>query len=327
MKMKQFLITAFTLLIASIYVSEAQETQKVFRIGYFTGTSLAVATARTEAFRQGLRDLGYVEGKNIIIEWRSWEGKQERQRPFATDLVNQKVDVIVAVGAGDVRVAKEMTSTIPIVMVTPPDPVGSGLVASLERPGGNVTGMATPRGQISRIQLEALKEILPKLSRVAVFMSPSPNTMQIKNGLELAAGTLGVKLQYLEIQALKDFDSAFQSAVKDKADGVVMLVSGPLLNPNRAEVAALAVKHRMPVTYSVSEDVEAGGLMSYGVNGPYLYRRAAAYVDKILKGAKPADLPVEQATKFDLVINLKAAQQIGVVIPDALLKRADKVIK
>jgi ABC-type uncharacterized transport system substrate-binding protein len=320
-------LTLGAMLLALGVSIEAQQPAKVPRIGYFTGTFLSVASARTEAFLQGLRDLGYVEGKNIIIEWRSWEGKQERQRPFAADLVNLKVDVIVAVGGGDARVAREATATIPIVMVTPGDPVGSGFVASLARPGGNITGMATPRAQLSGKQLEALKEILPKLSRVAVFASPGQEVVQIQKGVEAAAGTLGVKLQRLEIQSLKDIESAFQTSVKEKAEGVVMLVSGPLLNPNRAEVAALAVKHRMPVTYPGSEDVEAGGLMSYGVNGPDLYRRTANFVDKILKGAKPADLPVEQATKFDLVINLKAAQQIGVNVPEAVLKRAAKVIK
>jgi putative ABC transport system substrate-binding protein len=327
MNTKIFGLALSAMFLALCASSEAQQPAKVPRIGYFTGTSLSVASARTEAFLQGLRDLGYVEGKNIIIDWRSWEGKQDRQRPFAADLVNQKVDVIVAVGAGDVRVAKEATSTIPIVMVTPGDPVGSDFVASLERPGGNITGMATPRAQLSGKQLEALKEILPKLSRVAVFASPSQEVARIQKGVEAAAGTLGVKLQRLEIQNLKDIESAFQTSVKEKAEGVVMLVSGPVLNPNRGEVAAFAVKHRMPTAYPGAEDVEAGGLMSYGVNGPDLYRRAAGFVDKILKGAKPADLPVEQAQKFDLVINLKAAQQIGLNIPEAMLKRADKVLK
>jgi putative ABC transport system substrate-binding protein len=187
--------------------------------------------------------------------------------------------------------------------------------------------MATPRAQLSGKQLEALKEILPKLSRVAVFASPGQQVVQLEKGVEAAAGKLGVKVQRLEIKNLKDIESAFQTSVKEKAEGVVMLVSGPLLNPNRKEVAALAAKNRMPTTYPGAEDVEAGGLMSYGVNGPDLYRRAAGFVDKILKGAKPADLPVEQAQKFDLVINLKAAQQIGLNIPEAVLKRADKVIK
>jgi putative ABC transport system substrate-binding protein len=327
MNKKLFGLTLSAALLALCVSAEAQQPGKVPRIGYFTGTSVSVASARTEAFLQGLRDLGYVEGKNIVIDWRSWEGKQDRQRPFAADLVNQKVDVIVAVGAGDVRVAREATATIPIVMVTPGDPVGSGFVASLERPGGNITGMATPRAQLSGKQLEALQEILPKLSRVAVFASPGQEVMQIQKGVEAAAGTLGVKVQRLEIQSLKDIESAFQTSVKEKAEGVVMLVSGPLLNPNRAEVAALAVKHRMPTTYPSLENVEAGGLLSYGVNGPDLYRRAATFVDKILKGAKPADLPVEHAAKFDLAINLKTAQQIGINIPEAMLKRADKVIK
>jgi putative ABC transport system substrate-binding protein len=327
MNRKVFGLAFSAMLLALCVCADAQQPAKMPRIGYLTGTSLSVASARTDAFRQGLRDAGYIEGKNIVIEWRSWEGKPDRQRPFAADLVKQKVDVIVAVGAGDVRVAREATSTIPIVMVTPGDPVGSGFVASLERPGGNITGMASPRAQLSGKQLEALKEILPKLSRIAVFASPGQQVVQIQKGVESAAGKLGVKVQRHEIKNLKDIESAFQTSVKEKAEGVVMLVSGPLLNPNRKEVAALAVKNRMPTTYPGSEDVEAGGLMSYGVNGPDLYRRAATFVDKILRGAKPADLPVEQAQKFDLVINLKAAQQIGLNVPEAMLKRADKVIK
>jgi putative ABC transport system substrate-binding protein len=327
MNRKVFGLVFSAMLLALCVCADAQQPAKMPRIGYLTGTSLSVASARTDAFRQGLRDAGYIEGKNIVIEWRSWEGKPDRQRPFAADLVKQKVDVIVAVGAGDVRVAREATSTIPIVMVTPGDPVGSGFVASLERPGGNITGMASPRAQLSGKQLEALKEILPKLSRIAVFASPGQQVVQIQKGVESAAGKLGVKVQRHEIKNLKDIESAFQTSVKEKAEGVVMLVSGPLLNPNRKEVAALAVKNRMPTTYPGSEDVEAGGLMSYGVNGPDLYRRAATFVDKILRGAKPADLPVEQAQKFDLVINLKAAQQIGLNVPEAMLKRADKVIK
>jgi putative ABC transport system substrate-binding protein len=281
-----------------------------------------------ELFRQGLRELGYVEGKNIVIEWRSGEGSRDRQRALAAELTRLKVDVIVAAGGGDISAAKEATATIPIVMVLGGDPVGSGFVASLARPGGNVTGLAILRPELSGKRLELLKEIVPKLSRVAVFAnSTAQDYPQIQKELDLAAGALGVKLQYLDIRSPKDFETAFQAAVKERADAVLVRMSGPILSPHRTQVAALAVKSRLPVVYERAGEVEAGGLMSYGVSIPDLYRRAATYVDKILKGAKPVDLPVEQPTKFDFVINLKAAKQIGLTIPPNVLVRADRVIK
>jgi putative ABC transport system substrate-binding protein len=242
--------------------------------------------------------------------------------------VRLKVDVIVTVGSGDTRAAKEATATIPIVMIQAGDPVGSGFVASLARPGGNITGLANFRPELSGKRLELLKEIVPKLSRVAIFLGPtSADYVQVLKELDLAAGPLGMKLQHLDIRSPKDFEIAFQTAAKGRADAVLVRVPGPIISPHRTEVAVLASKHRLPVIYDRKEEVEAGGLMSYGVSVADLHRRAATYVDKILKGAKPADLPVEQPTKFELVINLKTAKQIGLTIPPNVLARADRVIK
>jgi putative tryptophan/tyrosine transport system substrate-binding protein len=307
--------------------AQSQQPTKVTRIGYLVGPSSA-STARYEAFRQGLRELGYVEGKNIVIEWPSSEGNRDRQRALVAELVGLKVDVIVAVGAGDVRIAKDATATIPIVMVQGGDPVGSGFVASLARPGGNITGLATLRPELSGKRLELLTEIVPKLSRVALFASSaSPDHAQVLKEAELAAGALGVKLQSLDIRSPKDFETSFQAALKGRAEAVLVRVRGPILSPNRTQFTEHAVKSRLPAIYEGVEEVEAGGLMSYGVSFPDLYRRAAVYVDKILKGRKPAELPVEQPTKFELIINLKAAKQIGLTIPPNVLARADKVIK
>jgi len=314
-------------LLAVAVIAEAQQPKKIPRIG-FLGDSASTNPARNEAFRQGLRDLGYVEGKNIVIEWRFWEGKQERQRALAAELARLKVDVIVAVGSGDIRSAKEASATIPIVMISGGDAVGSGLVASLASPGGNVTGLATLRPELSGKRLELLKEIVPRLSRVAVFTSPgSGDHAQILKELNLAAGPLGVQLQYLDIRSPKDFESAFRDAAKGRAEAVLVRVSGSILFAHRTKVLQLAVKGRLPVIYESAEEAEAGGLMSYGLNTNDSYRRAATYVDKILKGAKPADLPVEQPRKFEFVINLKTAKQIGLTIPPNVLARADKVIK
>jgi putative ABC transport system substrate-binding protein len=309
-------------------VAQAQQPTRVPRAGFLTGDSPTTSSARFEAFRHGLRELGYVEGKTIVIEWRFWQGKQDNQRALATELARLKVDVIVAVGTGDIRAAKEASSTIPIVMVSGGDAVGSGLVASLARPGGNITGLATLRPELSGKRLELLKEIVPGLGRVAVFVSSnSSDHTQLLKELDLAAGAFGVKLQPLDIQSPKDFESAFRDAAKGRAEAVLVRVPGPILSPYRTKVAQLAAKIRLPVIYESAVEVEAGGLMSYGLNTNDLYRRAAAYVDKILKGRKPADLPVEQPTKFEFIINLKAAKQIGLTIPPNVLARADKVIR
>ena len=314
-------------LLAVAVIADAQQPKKVPRIGYLTNAPLS-ANELAEAFQQGLRQLGYVEGNNIFIEWRSGEGSRERQRAIAAEFVRLKVDVVVAVGSGDIRAAKEATATIPIVMVQGGDAVGSGFVASLARPGGNVTGLATLRPELSGKRLELLKEIVPKLSRVAVFASSrSSDYALVLKEVELAASVFRVKVQSLDILSPKDFESTFRSAAKEGADAVLFRLPGQFLTPHRTEVAALAVKSRLPAIYERAAEVEAGGLMSYGMDFNDLYRRAATYVDKILKGTKPGDIPVEQPTKFDFIINLKAAKQIGLTIPPNVLARADRVIK
>jgi putative tryptophan/tyrosine transport system substrate-binding protein len=308
-------------------VAEAQQTKKIPRIGFLAPVFPSTISDRVEAFRQGLRELGYVEGKNIVIEWRYAEGKADRLPGLAAELVRLKVDVIVTSGPAATRAAKEATSTIPIVMAQDPDPIGNGFVASLARPGGNITGLATLAPEISGKQLELLKETVPKLSSVAVLgTSTRPGNTQALKETELAAGALKVKLQYLDVLDPKDIETAFRAASKGRAEAVLVF-GGPVLNSHRKQIADLAVKNRLPAIYSGREFVDAGGLMYYGASVTDMYRRAATYADKILKGAKPADLPVEQPTKFELVINLKAAQQIGVTIPSNVLARADKVIK
>src|SRR5262245_19862353 len=280
--------------------AQAQQAKKIPRIGWLSGTPLSGIPERTEAFRQGLRELGYIEGKNIVIEWRSYGANRDRRAALATELVRLKVDVIVAASRGATRGAKEATATIPIVMAQTDDPVADGFVASVARPGGNVTGLSTLSPEISRKRMELLKEIIPKLSRVAVFgTSTSPGNAQELKESEIAAGALGVKLQNLDILSPKDIEPAFRAAVEGRADAVLMNVTGSILIPQRKEIAALAVKSRLPAIYGRAEHAEAGGLVSYGVSLPDLDRRAAVYVDKILKGAKPADLPVEQPKKFE----------------------------
>jgi ABC-type uncharacterized transport system substrate-binding protein len=325
---KIFVWLLITSLLTTLSPAAAQQPTKVPRIGFLTGSSLSTTSARIAAFRQGLRDLGYVEGKNIVIDWRFWEGKQDRQRAFAAELARLKVDVIVAVGAGDIRAAKEATATIPIVMISGGDAVGSGLITSLARPGGNVTGLATLRPELSGKRLELLKEVVPGLSRVAVFASSGRGDYtQILKEIDRAAGLLGVKLQSFDIRSPKDFESAFQEAAKRRAEAILVQVPGPILSPRRKAVVESAMKSRLPAIYESGDEVEAGGLMSYGLNTNESYRRAATFVDKILKGAKPADLPVEQPKKFELIINLKTAKQTGLTIPPNVLVRADRVIR
>src|SRR6266542_4957229 len=308
-------------------IAEAQQPAKITPIGYLDAVSLSVNAARVEAFRQGLRKLGYVEGKNIFIEWRSADGKLDRLPALAAELVHLKVDIIVTGGRSATRAAKEATTTIPIVMTQDSDPVANGFVASLARPGGNITGLSTLRPELSGKQLELLKEIFPKLSRVAVLgTSTYPGNAQALREVELAAGAFGVKLQYLDVRDLKNIETAFRAASKGRADAILVL-SSAVLNSHRIEIADLAVKNRLLAVYGQPQYVEDGGLLSYAPSFTDLCRRAATYVDKILKGAKPADLPVEQPKKFELIINLKAAKQIGVTIPPNVLARADKVIK
>jgi putative ABC transport system substrate-binding protein len=314
------------ILLAITVMAEAQQPKKVPRIGYLTATSLSAVADRTEAFRDGLRELGYVEGKNIVIEWRSAEGNSDRQRALAAELVRLKVDLIVSGGSSSTRFAKEATNAIPIVMAQDTDPVGNGFVASLARPGGNVTGLSTLSPEISGKRLELLKEIVPKLSRVAVLGTSSTATALSLKEVEPAAGALGVKLQFLDVLGPKDIETAFRSANKGRADAILALNS-PIFNSHRKQIVDLAAKNRLPAIYPFPEYVESGGFTSYSVSYIDLYRRAATYVDKILKGTKPADLPVEQPTKFEFVINLKAAKQIGLTIPPNVLVRADKVIR
>jgi putative tryptophan/tyrosine transport system substrate-binding protein len=308
-------------------MAHAQQPAKVPRIGFLIATSQSVSSARIEAFQQGLRELGYVEGKNVVIEWRSAEGKLDRLPALAAELVRLKMDIIVTAGPADTRAAKEATVTIPIVMTWDNDPVGSGFVASLARPGRNITGLSTLAPELSGKQIELLKEIVSKLSRLGVLgSSAEPGNAQSLKEVELAAGAFGMQLQYLDILSSKDIETAFRTAVKGRVDAVLVL-SSPVTGSYRKEIAELAVKSRLPAIYWRSDFVEAGGLISYGTSFNDLYRRAATYVDKILKGAKPADLPVEQPMKFEMVINLKAAKQIGLTIPPNVLARADKVIK
>ena len=316
-------------LLATVFLTtapsaESQQPTKIPRVGYLGGNS---PNARSETFRQGLRELGYVEGKNIVIEWRHHEGKLDRLPALAAELVRRKVDIIITVGAPAARAAKEATVTIPIVMMRVGDPVGSGFVASLARPGGNITGLSGLAPELSGKRLELLKEIVPRLSRVAVFgTSMSPDTAQSLREVDLAAEVLKVKLQYLDIRDPKDIETAFRAASKGRAGAVLMMVAGAVASGRETEIAQLAVKSRLPVIYPSPRIVEAGGLMTYGVNQNDLDRRAATYVDKILKGRTPADLPVEQPMKFEFIINLKAAKAIGLTIPPNVLVRADKVI-
>jgi putative ABC transport system substrate-binding protein len=314
-------------LVVSGAVAQAQQPTKIPRIGFLAATKPAAVAARVAAFRQGLRELGYVEGKNIVVEYRYAEGKADRERELAAELARLKVDIIVTTGPTVTRNAKEATVTIPIVMAQDGDPVASGFVASLARPGGNITGLSNLSPELSGKRLELLKEIVPKLSRVAMIGdSNEPNNAQILKEMELAAGALKVKLQYLNVLNSKDIETAFGAAAKGRADGIVLLGS-VVFNSHRIQIVELAVKNRLPATYTRPEYVEDGGLMTYGPSINDLFRRAAAYVDKILKGAKPANLAVEQPKKFELVINLKAAKQIGLSIPQSVLYRADRVIR
>ncbi|MGZ8450722.1 MAG: ABC transporter substrate-binding protein [Candidatus Binatia bacterium] len=315
------------LLLALGFPVEAQQAGKIPRIGYLNATSASTSPARVEAFRQGLRELGYLEGKNVVIEFRHAEGKLDRLPSLAAELVRLKVDIIVSGGPATTRPAKEATSTIPIVMAQDNDAVATGIVASLARPGGNITGLSTLAPEISGKQLELLKEIVPKLSRVAVLgTSTIPSQVQTLREVDLAAGALKVKIQYLDVLDPNAIETAFQNATKRRADALLVLQSA-VMNPQREKVADLAAKNRLPAIYFQSQYMEVGGLMYYGPNTADLFRRAATYVDKILKGRTPADLPVEQPIKFEFIVNLKAAKQIGLTIPPNVLVRADKVIR
>jgi len=315
------------LLLALGLPAHAQQNMKIPRIGYLSTLSLSTIAFRTEPFRQGLRELGYVEGKNIVIEQRFAEGKLDRLLALAAELVHLKVDIIVTTGGDPTRAAKAATSTIPIVMTNDADPIASGFIASLAHPGGNITGLSNFAPELSGKRLEILREVVPKLSRVAVLgLSTGPGYAQVSKEIELVAKAFKLQLQFLDVSDSKDIETAFRAASNGLADGVLTLQSGSLVS-NRTQIADLAVKNRLPVIYPERQFVEAGGLMFYGVSLRDLDRRAATYVDKILKGRTPADLPVEQPTKFEFIINLKAAKQIGLIIPSNVLAKADRVIR
>ena len=320
-------VIACTLVVAGA-VAEAQQPTKIPQIGFLVASSPSVNAARFEAFQQGLRELGYKEGKSIVIEWRSAEGRLDRLPALAEELVRLKLDVIVTAGPADTRAATKATSTIPIVMTFDNDPVGNGFVASLARPGGNVTGMSTLAPELSGKQLELLKATIPKLSRVAVLgNSANPGNALALKEIELAAAALKLKIHSLNVLDPKDIEPAFLNATKAGAEAILLLGSPVLNSAKRTQIFELAAKHRLPAIYYTGEWVEAGGLMTYGVSRNDLARRAASFVDRILKGAKPADLPVEQPTKFEFIINLKAAKQIGLTIPIRVLERANQVIR
>ncbi len=322
-------------LLATVFLTtapptDAQQPKKVPRIGYLSTNDPAGESARAEAIRLALRELGYIEGQNIAFEYRYAEGKRGRYSELAAELVRLKVDIIVAAGgASTIQAAKNATKTIPIVMVgAGVDPVEAGLVESLARPGGNVTGITNLSRELGGKRLELLKEAVPKLARVAVLYDPAaPGTVrEVKEVLPVAARALGLTIQPWEVRDANDFDRVFAAISEQRPDGLYV-PGGALMRDNRKRIAGFALKSRLPSVYSNREAVDAGGLMYYGADLTDSYRRVAYYVDRILKGAKPADLPVEQPTKFELVINLKTAKQIGVTIPQSLLYRANKVIR
>jgi len=326
MNAKMFLCLTATFFLTTVSLAEGQQTGKVPRIAFLLASSPG-ADSRIEGFRQGLRELGYIEGKSIAIEWRYAEGKEDRLPKLAAELVQLNVEIIVTDGTNVTRAAKNATKTVPIVMASDADPIGNGFIASLARPGGNVTGLINLITGLSGKRLELLKEAIPGISRVGVIWNPeNPSSVSGFKETQEAAQALAMQLQSLEVRGPDEFEGAFQAASKRQARAI-SVVSDSLMFNNRKRLLDIAAKHRLPTMHTQSLWVEAGALMSYGTSFPDLWRRAATYVDKILKGAKPADLPVEQPMKFELVINLKTAKQIGVMIQPNVLARADKVIK
>ena len=325
---RAFLGTLAGGLLAAPLAAGAQQAGKVYRIGYLAGGSSTSVAHLIEAFRQGLRELGWVEGQNIVIEYRSAEGRSDRLPDLAAELVRLKADIIVALATPDTVAAKNATGTIPIVMIAVSDPVGTGLIASLAHPGGNVTGLSFTAGLDTYGKgLDLLKETVPKVRRVAILSNPTnPFHALVIRNVKGAAPSMGVQLQLLEARSPNEFDGAFTAMAKERVEAL-LVVTDTLFILHRTRLADLAARSRLPAAYGAREYVEAGGLMSYGPNLSDHWRRAATYVDKILKGAKPADLPVEQPTKFELVINLKTAKALGLTIPPSLLTRADQVIQ
>ena len=326
MDRRAFLSTLAGGLFAAPLTAEAQPAGKIHRIGFLSPSSSADPSI-LDAFREGLREVGYAEGQNITIASRWAEGKYDRLPGLAAQLVGLKVDIIVATAVPAIRAAKEATRTIPIIMAVVVDPMATGLVASLARPGGNITGLSSMAPQITGKQLEMLKEVVPKASLVAVLWNPANagNAPQIQQAQD-AARALGVRLQPLGARGSSEIDSAFATMTSAQAGAVIVLVDAMLLD-HRTQIADLAARRRLPAVYGLSDHAEAGGLMAYGPNRLGIVRRAATYVDRILKGAKPGDLPIEQPTKFELVINLKTAKALGLTIPPSLLQRADQVIE
>jgi putative tryptophan/tyrosine transport system substrate-binding protein len=324
-----FFCFALCSLLIGLGTLEAQQAARTPRIGYLSTAGAAQSTApQLDLFRQGLRDLGYVEGSNISIEYRSLDGSLERLHTVLAELVQSKVDVLYVASLTGIRAAKQATKTIPIVMMTTADPVAAGLIDSLARPGGNITGLTLLTRELTGKQLELLKEVAPAATRAGFLLDADskPAAARFKE-YESAARTLGMTLQSLPVRRQNsDFDGAFQSAEKGRVRALIVVRSS-LFSGYRKRIVDLAIRHRLPSINEVNENVEAGGLMSYSMNTADSYRRAAFYVDRILKGAKPADLPVEQPSKFELVINLKTAKQIGLTIPPHVLARADKVIR
>jgi len=324
---RAFIGTLAVFLLTVPLAAKAQTPAKVPRIGFLSSRSPAQSGPYIELFRQGLRELGYVEGQNIVIEYRFAEGRPERLPALAAELVRLKVDVIVTTAPPAPEAAKQATSTIPIVFATAVDPVANGLVASLARPGGNITGLANMSAEVVGKQLQLLKEVAPKVSRVAVLQNPNNHGHPVVlREAEGAARTLGLQLHIVPARTPSEIEAAFAAMRSQRAGGVLVLRDSVFF-AQRTQIAALAAKSRLPAVYGFREDAEAGGLMAYGASLPHMYRRAATYVDKILKGAKPADLPVEQPTKFELVINLKTAKALGLTIPQSLMQRADEVIQ
>jgi len=311
-------------LILAPLAAEGQQTGKVWRIGVLSVSPQP--TPRGDAFRQGMRDLGWVEGQNWVSETRWADGKPERLPALATELVRLSVDLIVTVGTPAARAAKQATQTIPIVMAASGDAVGVGLVATLARPGGNVTGLSFLGRELGAKHLELLKETVPAMSRVAVLWDTTIGGAALKQTIESSASALGLRLQPLEARSADDYRAAFSAMSRARAEGLVVLPMGTAFT-HRALIAELTAKHRLPAVYGDASYVEVGGLMSYGPNVLDLHRRAATYVDKILRGAKPADLPVEQPTKFEFVLNLRTTKTLGLTIPQSVLVRADEVIQ
>jgi putative ABC transport system substrate-binding protein len=328
MERRAFIGTLACGLLAAPLAAGAQPVGKVPRVGFLRVTTASDRPPLLDAFRQGLRELGWVEGQDIVIDYRYAEDRVDRLPGLAAELVGLKVDLIVSSGTQGVTAARNATETIPIVMIAVRDPVGTGLIASLVRPGGNVTGVSDSAGlEIVAKQLELLKETIPKIRRVAVLSNPANahHLLAIRE-VNVAARSLGVQLQLLEARGPNEFDGAFAAMTRERV-GALLVLADATFNSHRTRLADLAARSRLPAAYGWREYVEAGGLMSYGPSLPDLFRRAATYVDKILKGAKPGDLPVEQPTKFELVINLKTAKTLGLTIPSSLLQRADQVIE